>query len=98
VKGVHDALGIKELDEEMVLTSPWGGFTGERIKKECEEREIKCLGAEVEYWNRTFLIIKSKDEFNQPETLGLDPQIGPKEYDLFLKQYKRLLKKPSLFA
>ena len=92
-KGVHVALGIKEIGEEVTLLCFWGGVIGEWIKKECNERGVKCLGPEVEQWNRTCLTVKSQDEFNESEILGTGPVIGPDEYESFLNQYKKLLKK-----
>ncbi|WP_422350976.1 1-phosphofructokinase family hexose kinase [Flagellimonas sp.] len=95
-KGVHVALGIKELGEDVTLLSFWGGSSGKWIKKECESRGIKCLGPEVEGWNRTCLTIKTKDEFNESEILGPGPTIAPKAYESFFNQFKEILKTTSL--
>ncbi|WP_366591093.1 PfkB family carbohydrate kinase [Muricauda sp. ANG21] len=95
-KGVHVALGIRELGEDVTLLSFWGGDIGNWIKKECQERGIHCVGPEVEHWNRTCLTIKSKDDFNETEILGTGPFIGDLEYNLLFDQYKKLLKNTKI--
>jgi len=97
-KGVHVALGIKELGEEVALLSFWGGSTGKWIKQECEARGIVCYGPELEDWTRICLTIKSKNDFNETEILGAGPMVGTFEHTAFFKEYEKLLKKSDLVA
>lgn len=91
-KGIHVALGIKELGEEVAILAFWGGSTGQWIKQECEAKGIACFGPEVTDWTRTCLTIKTNDDFNETEILGTGPIINASEYANFLKQYEQLLK------
>ncbi len=97
-KGIHVALGIKELGEEVSILAFWGGATGQWIRQECEARGITCYGPEVADLTRTCLTIKSNNEFNETELLGRGPQIGPLEYAAFLKDYKSLLKRSNIIS
>lgn len=97
-KGVHVALGIRELGEEVSLLSFWGGTTGKWIKQECEARGIICYGPEVEDCSRTCLTIKSENNFNETEILGIGPMIGEMEYASFFKDYEKLIKKSNLVS
>lgn len=97
-KGIHVALGIKELGEEVALLSIWGGSTGKWVRQECEARGIICYGPEIEDWTRTCLTIKSTNNFNETEILGTGPTIGTYEYDAFVKDYEKLLKKANIVS
>ncbi|MCF6297645.1 MAG: PfkB family carbohydrate kinase [Flavobacteriaceae bacterium] len=97
-KGIHVAIGVKELGEEVAILSFWGGATGKWIKQECEAKGIICYGPEVEDLTRTCLIIKSNNESNETEILGVGPIIGEKEYNAFFQTYEELLKKTKLVS
>ncbi len=97
-KGVHVALGIKELGEDVALLAFWGGSTGQWIKQKCESKGIKCYGPEVEGQTRTCLTIKSNNDFNETELLGTGPIISERDYSAFLIDYKQLLKKSDIVS
>jgi len=97
-KGVHVALGIRELGEEVALLAFWGGPTGQWIKQECESRGIACHGPEVSDWTRTCITIKSKNDLDETEFLGIGPKIGASEYTAFLETYEKLLKESDLVS
>ncbi|MCF6223815.1 MAG: 1-phosphofructokinase family hexose kinase [Flavobacteriaceae bacterium] len=97
-KGVHVALGIKELGEDVALLAFWGGLTGQWIKQECESKGIKCYGPEVEGHTRTCFTIKSNNDFNDTEILGDGPIISEKDYSAFLVDYKQLLKNTDIIS
>lgn len=97
-KGVHVALGIKELGEEVSLLSIWGGPTGEWIKQQCEAKGIVCYGPKVKNWSRTCLSIKSQNNFNETELLGSGLKISISEYDSFIRDYEKLLKKADVVS
>lgn len=97
-KGIHVALGIKELGEQVAILAFWGGATGQWIRQECEKKGITCHGPEVADLTRTCLTIKSNNKFNETELLGRGPEIGPLEYAAFVKDYKSLLKKSEIVS
>ena len=82
-KGIHVALGIKELGEDVALLAFWGGSTGQWIKQECESIGVKCYGPEVDGYTRTCFTIKSNNDFNETEILGDGPIISEKDYSAF---------------
>lgn len=90
-KGVHVALGIAELGEECALLGFWGGDTGARIKKYCEERGIICYGPEVSEPNRNCYTFRSHGDLNETELLGPGPFIHEEELNFFWVEFKRLL-------
>ncbi len=95
-KGVHVALGIKELGEDVAILAFWGGSTGQWIKEQCEAKGIACYGPDVEGWTRTCITLKSEDEFNETELLGKGPTIGAKNHADFLKNYEQLIEKSEM--
>ena len=97
-KGVHVALGLKELGEEVALLSIWGGTSGNWIKQACETHGIACYGPEIEEETRTCLTIKSENSSLETELLGAGPIIGKKEYTSFVDSYEKLLKKAAVVS
>ncbi|NOY37327.1 MAG: hypothetical protein GXO83_07095 [Chlorobi bacterium] len=90
-KGIHVAMGIHELGEEVRVLGFWGGENGKWIKSLCEKIGIRCFGPEVKGWNRTCMTFKSDSKYNETEILGKGPYIKEKEFLGFLADYKRLL-------
>ncbi|MFD2101503.1 1-phosphofructokinase family hexose kinase [Flagellimonas iocasae] len=97
-KGVHVAMGIKEMGEEVALLAFWGGASGKWIKEQCEEKGIACYGPTLDEWTRTCLTIKTYDEFDETEILGAGPKIDSTSYKTFVDDYKKLLKSASLVS
>ncbi|WP_034042984.1 1-phosphofructokinase family hexose kinase [Wocania ichthyoenteri] len=97
-KGVHVAIGIRELGEQVCLLAFWGGPVGQWVKQECESKGIVCYGPEISDWSRTCLTIQSKNRSNETEFLGMGPIIDALEYAAFLEDYDKLLKKSSLVS
>lgn len=90
-KGVHVALAVAELGEEVSLLGFWGGATGEWIRKTCEARGILCYGPETEAWSRTCVTFKSDNAFDETELLGAGPTIGESDFEKFLRDYEGLI-------
>lgn len=97
-KGIHVALGIKELGEKVAILAFWGGPTGKWVKTQCEAKGIACYGPEVNDWTRTCLTIKTKNNFSETEILGTGPVINRSEYSSFLREYAQLLNKVDLVS
>lgn len=97
-KGVHVALGINELGVETAILGFWAGSTGKWIKSACESRGIKCYGPEVDGLTRTCLTIKSNDEYNETEILGVGPTVQRADFLRFHEEYDRLLKEADLVS
>lgn len=90
-KGVHVALAVRELGEEVALLGIWGGATGAWIKKSCEEMGVACYGPVVSGWSRTCMTFKSDGGFDETELLGAGPVIDAGDFERFLAEYQRLL-------
>jgi tagatose 6-phosphate kinase len=97
-KGIHVALGIRELGEDVAVIAFWGGSAGLWIKQECEARGIACYGPELDTLARTCLTIKTKDDFNETEILGTGPIINGSDYAKFIDQYEELLTKTDIVS
>ena len=95
-KGVHVALGVKELGEEVSLLGFWGGSTGHWIKQQCEAQGISSYGPTLDEWSRTCLTLKTNDEYDETEILGTGPKIDTIHYRQFLRDFERLLGQASL--
>ncbi len=97
-KGVHVALGVRELGEEVALLAFWGGPTGQWVKQECESRGIACYGPDIESWTRTCLTIRSNNGFDETELLGAGTIIDQHDYSAFLTVYEQLLKDAEVIS
>ena len=97
-KGIHVAIGIRELGEEVAVLAFWGGPTGQWIKGECEARGITCYGPEIDTLARTCLTIKTKGDFNETELLGTGPFIDGSEYAIFIDVFERLLSSSDIVS
>jgi tagatose 6-phosphate kinase len=74
-KGVHVALACAELGEEVTLMGFWGGPTGDWIREECARYGIRSTGVELSEWSRTCQSIKSENEYDETEILGVGPAV-----------------------
>ena len=90
-KGVHVALAAAELGEDVTLLGFWGGPTGEWIKQQCEQRNIRCVGPETEEWTRSCITFKSESEYDETELLGCGPVISIKDYQDFAEVFNQKL-------
>lgn len=90
-KGVHVALAVAELGEEVELLAFWGGATGQWIRQRCVELGVKCHGPELKGWSRTCVTLKSDGNFRDTEFLGRGPELSGDDYRKFLIDYQTLL-------
>lgn len=90
-KGVHVALAIAELGEDVRLLGFWGGATGQWIRERCTESGVSCHGPVVEGWSRTCITFKSRGVYQETELLGCGPIIDSKDYEEFVNVYRQLL-------
>lgn len=90
-KGVHVALALAELGEPVTLLGFWGGPTGSWIRSECEAKGIRCIGPEIQQWNRTCLTLQAPGKVDDTELLGVGPRVRPEERDLFFAAYRKMI-------
>ena len=90
-KGIHVAMGVRELGEEVTVLGFWDEINGKWIKNQCSNLGIECMGPEVKDWNRICLTFQSEDKFNETEILGRGPDIKEEEFLSFFDTFKRLL-------
>lgn len=90
-KGVHVAMAAKELNEEVILLGFWGGETGKWIKNQCAGMGIKCIGPQVEEWNRACVTFKSEGEYDETELLGCGPEINALDYKNFVQAFESII-------
>jgi len=95
-KGVHVALGLAELGEDVVILGFWGGPTGDWIVEACEKMGIRCVGPRVADWTRTCLTLKTEDAYDHTEILGHGPLIEGDALSAFHKAYLTELKKSKV--
>jgi len=73
-KGVHVALALRELDQDVALLGFWAGPTGEWVRKECERFGVEVHGPRLrDGWTRICQTFKTKDTFDETEFLGESP-------------------------
>jgi len=98
-KGVHVALAIAELDEEVSLLGFWGGTEGEWIIQQCTSKYgIQCYGPYVNSSSRRCITLKTNNEFDETELLGVGPVISKTDFNNYLSTYKLLLKETDLIV
>ncbi len=90
-KGIHVAMGIKELGEEVTLLGFWAGPSGQWVKHQLEEKGIRCIGPEVDGWTRNCYTFKTGDDFNETEILGLGPTVSKNDLNTFYELYDKEL-------
>ena len=92
-KGVHVALGLKELGENAYVYGIWGGSAGNWLKEKCRDVGITCLGTTVNGMSRkcyTFITEEKKSDLNNTELLEPGPVITPEEYTSFMHGFERV--------
>jgi len=98
-KGVHVALAIAELGEEVSLLGFWGGTEGEWITQQCTSKyRIQCYGPYVNSSSRRCITLKTNNEFDETELLGVGPIISTTDFNSYLNTYKLLLKETDLIV
>lgn len=90
-KGVHVALAIAELDEEVHVLGFWGGATGQWLKDRCMEFGVVCHGPHLDDWTRTCITFKSEGHYHETELLGCGPTITVQDFQRFCTAYEHLL-------
>lgn len=90
-KGIHVALAATELGEQAVVLGFWGGPTGKWLKESCVQFGVECFGVEVQDWNRINTTIRSEGNWNETELVAQGPSITNDEYNLFCKEFQKLL-------
>ncbi len=89
-KGVHVAMGVKELGLDVAILGFWAGASGQWVKKTCETMGITCYGPELPGETRTCLTFKSDDDFNDTELLGVGPVVGKDALAAFTQLHSQL--------
>lgn len=97
-KGVHVAMGLIELGIEVELLGFWAGASGNWVKAACESMGITCHGPEITGDTRTCLTLKSNDEYNETEVLGVGPLVQPDDLKRFNEIYDQLLQKADIIS
>ncbi len=98
-KGVHVALNIAELGEEVILLGIWGGNTGNWIKMECKKKHVHCDGVYTDMDTRTCISILSKNEsINHTEFLEQGSKIDVTIYNYLYACFLEHLSAASLIV
>lgn len=90
-KGVHVAMAIKELGEEVALLGFWAGPTGEWLRMQCREMGIPTYGPEVAGWSRICTTFRSDNNFNNTELIGNGPVLNNEAIKAFKKSFQSLI-------
>lgn len=97
-KGIHVALGLRELGEEVTTMAVWGGNTGKWIKEKCNSRNISTIGITVEDWTRICITNQASSNWNETELLGAGPTLKADQVQSFISIYKDYLSNTKLNA
>ncbi|CAN5666914.1 1-phosphofructokinase family hexose kinase [soil metagenome] len=96
-KGVHVALNIAELNEEVNLLGIWAGYKGNWIRENCEWRKVPCFGINIDGENRSCITVRSKNAaIGNTEFLENGPLIVNSDYEHFLSVFEIFLHKCRL--
>lgn len=98
-KGVHVALAVKELEENVGLSGFWAGSTGDWIQKTCRDKNIHLSGVTVQGNNRKCYTFRSPDpEFSNTEMLEPGPIITQEDWQNFRIVFERELKNADIIS
>jgi len=90
-KGIHVALALNELGEEVTVLGTWGGASGKWLKNQCLKYNIQTIGPEVEGWSRLCITNKSSTDWNETELLGSGPKLSKKQVNKFKNIFESYL-------
>jgi len=97
-KGIHIALAAAEMGEDVSLLAFWGGETGKWLRKQCEHRNIRCIGPELEEDNRSCFTIKTNIESDDTEILEAGPQISFGDFKKFIHTFEEETKRADVIS
>src|SRR5699024_2111140 len=90
-KGIHTALALAELGQQVTTLGLWGGQTGRWLQHECNRRDIDTIGPVVDDWSRICITMRSDTDWNETELLGGGPTAEPDTISEFNQAYSRCL-------
>tara|TARA_Y100001980_G_scaffold46355_1_gene30723 strand:- start:169904 stop:170833 length:930 start_codon:yes stop_codon:yes gene_type:complete len=97
-KGIHVAMGAKELGLEVAVLGFWAGASGQWVKEACESLGIHCYGPELPGETRTCLTFKSEDDLNDTELLGVGPVVRKDALAEFTRVHDQLIKDADMVS
>lgn len=97
-KGIHTALVLSELGQNVTTLGVWGGQTGQWLKSECQKRNISTAGPTVDDWTRICITNQSTTDWDETELLGSGPAVDGDTVQEFLTEYQRLINKDNIEA
>ncbi|MCW9707972.1 1-phosphofructokinase family hexose kinase [Fodinibius salsisoli] len=97
-KGIHTALAINELGENVSTLGVWGGQTGQWLKSECQNQGISTIGPSVEAWTRLCITVDSDSPWNETELLGGGPEVHTDDIASFREDYIKCLQHKDIRA
>lgn len=95
-KGVHVAMAVAELGHDVSLLGFWGGNRGSRMHKEISSLGVDCFGPKLSIENRVCYTLKTNDQFNETEVLGIGPKITKAKLNAFYNQFETLLRNAEI--
>lgn len=96
-KGVHVALNIAELNEEVNLLGIWAGYKGDWIREACGKGKVPCFGINVNGENRSCITVRSKNAaIGNTEFLENGPTIFKSDYINYLSVFEMFLHKSNM--
>jgi len=90
-KGIHVAMAIKELREEVAILGFWAGPTGEWIRNQCQAMGIPTYGPEVPGWSRICISFRSDTMYNNTELISCGPTVNEKDFENFTQSFQALM-------
>ena len=94
-KGIHTALALNELGQEVTALGIWGGQTGQWLKEQCLDRQIQPIGPHVAEWTRICITNKSTTDWNETELIGGGPSLAKRDVQKFKAIFRQGLADPK---
>lgn len=97
-KGIHTAMALNELGQDIITLGVWGGQTGQWLQSECHNKHIKTIGPSVGQWNRICITVDSDSSWDETELLGSGPYVEADTIKDFEYDYQQCLDNNNVSA
>ena len=97
-KGIHVAMALSELQQEVTVLGVWGGPTGQWLQEECNRHKIATVGPKVTDWTRLCVTNQAKSAWNETEFLGSGPSVSQQDRQQFQTAFQQSINNSAIRA
>lgn len=94
-KGIHVAMALKEVGEDVAVLGFWAGPTGEWLRMQCQKMGIPTYGPEVQGWTRISITFRGDNHYNNTELIGKGPVINSEIIETFKETFQSLMEEAT---